>query len=146
MKLLSCFLLLGILYSGSASSQNDTSKRKEITTNFDYDTTLVFLKVEVPATVDPTLWRNHLETALFPPLQRAVNMGLKEGRYIVQVKFLVERDGSISDVTALNDPGYYLAMESVNIVKTGPKWNPGRQNGQKVRTYLTQPITFVVTK
>ena len=69
---------------------------------------------------------------------------MKAGQYIVNVRFLVERDGSISDVKALNDPGYGLGAASVKVVRTGPKWKAGEQNGRKVRSYQTQPLTFVI--
>jgi protein TonB len=58
----------------------------------------------------------------------------------------VERDGSIADVKALNDPGYGLSKGAVDVVKKGPKWRPGEQNGRQVRSYHTQPITFVVSE
>jgi protein TonB len=60
------------------------------------------------------------------------------------VRFLVERDGSIENVKALNDPGYGLARGAEQVVKSGPKWKPGIQNGNKVRSYHTQPIAFVI--
>jgi protein TonB len=69
---------------------------------------------------------------------------MKPGTYIVQVKFLVEKDGSISDVHALNDPGYGLAKAAEKVLRTSPRWSPGEQNGRKVRSYHTQPITFMI--
>ena len=78
------------------------------------------------------------------PVEKAAKKGLKPGTYTVQVKFLVERDGSINDVQALNDPGYGLAKAAVKVIKTGPRWKAGEQDGKKVRSYHTQPITFVI--
>ena len=69
---------------------------------------------------------------------------MKAGTYVVNVRFLVEKDGNISYADALNDPGYGLAKAAVKVLNTGPKWTPGEQNGQKVRSYHTQPITFVI--
>jgi protein TonB len=69
---------------------------------------------------------------------------MKAGTYVVNVRFLVEKDGSINDVHALNDPGYGLAKAAEKVLKTGPRWSPGEQNGRKVRSYHTQPITFVI--
>ena len=40
--------------------------------------------------------------------------------------------------------GYGLGKAAVDVVKKGPRWNPGIQNGKQVRSYHTQPITFVV--
>lgn len=71
---------------------------------------------------------------------------MKVGQYTVNVRFLVEKDGSISDVKAVDDPGYGLADASVKVVKTGPRWWPGVYEGKIVRSYHTQPITFVINE
>lgn len=94
--------------------------------------------------VNAALWRSHLERHLVPVIEAAANAGMKAGKYQVNVRFIVEKDGSISDVKALNDPGFGLALGAVNVVKTGPSWSPARQNGQIVRSYHTQPITFSI--
>ena len=89
-------------------------------------------------------WIDHLTNNLQPAIVKAAKKGMKAGRYDVNVKFLVEKDGSISDAQALNDPGYGLAKAAVKVLKSGPRWSPGEQNGKKVRSYHTQPITFVI--
>lgn len=105
---------------------------------------MIFTKIDVEASVDRQQWIDHLTKNLQSPIEKAVRKGMKAGTYTVQVRFLVEKDGSISDVFALNDPGYGLAKAAVKVLKTGPKWKAGEQNGQKVRSYHTQPITFVI--
>jgi periplasmic protein TonB len=105
---------------------------------------IIFTKIDIEASVDRQQWIDHLTKNLQSVIERAARKGMKAGTYIVQVKFLVERDGSISDVQALNDPGFGLAKAAVKALKTGPKWTPGEQNGKKVRSYHTQPITFVI--
>lgn len=109
------------------------------------DPNKIFEKVEIEARVNMAQWRRHLENQLQRPIENAAADGMKPGKYTVNVRFLVEKDGSISDVKALNDPGYGLARSAVDVVKRGPKWTPGEQNGQKVRSYHTQPITFVIS-
>jgi protein TonB len=106
--------------------------------------TLVFTKVDLGAFFDEKEWVVHLTNELEPAIKKAAKKGLKAGTYIVRVKFLVERDGSIKYVQALNDPGYNLARAAVKGVQTGPKWRPGIQNGRKVRSFHTQPICFVI--
>jgi protein TonB len=64
----------------------------------------------------------------------------------VNVRFLVEKDGSISSAKAMKDIGFGLAKGAEKVVKSGPKWTAGEQNGIKVRSYHTQPIYFVVTQ
>ena len=107
---------------------------------------IVFVKTEVEASVDRTEWRKHLQLRLVPIIQNAAAAGIKAGKYTIKVRFIVEKDGSISEVTALNDFGYGLAPGAINVVKTGPRWTPAMQNGRKVRAYQTQPITFVISE
>ena len=109
------------------------------------DENKIFEKVEIEASVNMAQWRRHLENQLQLYIEDAANQGMAPGQYTVQVRFLVERDGSITDVRAMNDPGYGLSKGAVDVVKRGPKWSPGEQNGRKVRSYHTQPITFVIS-
>jgi protein TonB len=66
------------------------------------------------------------------------------GTYQVIVKFIVSKDGSISDVQAETKHGFGMEDEAVKIIKRGPKWTPALQNGRNVNAYRRQPITFVV--
>jgi hypothetical protein len=109
------------------------------------DRNLIFERTEVAANVDMAEWRKHLEKQLVPVIQTAAVAGIKPGKYIINVRFIVEKDGSITEVRALNDVGYGLALGAMNVVSTGPKWKPAMQNKRKVRSYQTQPITFVIT-
>ena len=106
----------------------------------------IFTKVEIEAKVDQKAWRRHLESQLQRYIEDAASQGMAPGQYTVQVRFLVERDGSITDVQNLSDPGYGLGKGAVEVVKRGPKWEPGEQNGRKVRSYHTQPITFMIAE
>jgi protein TonB len=108
------------------------------------DENKVFEKVEIEASVNVSQWRRHLESQLQRYIEDAASSGMNPGTYTVNVRFLVEKDGSITDVRSLNDPGYGLGQGAVEVVKRGPKWSPGEQNGRKVRSYHTQPITFVI--
>lgn len=94
--------------------------------------------------MDIQQWRLHLQKRLQAPIKKAAKKSIKTGQYIVNICFLVKRDGSISNVKALNDAGYGLADASVKLVRTGPKWKAGEQNGRKVRSYHTQPLSFVI--
>ena len=60
----------------------------------------------------------------------------------VYVEFVVEKDGSISDVKVLRGIGGGCDEEAVRVVKSMPKWKPGKQRGQPVRVYYTLPIDF----
>ncbi len=65
-----------------------------------------------------------------------------QGRVIVQ--FVVERDGSLTDVKALRGPGSGLDEEAVRAVKAAPHWRPGKQNGKSVRVQFTVPVQFTM--
>jgi protein TonB len=110
------------------------------------DSSFIFEAVEIEASVNVQLWRHQLESHLQKPIEKAAKKGMKAGQYTVNVRFLVEKDGSISDVRTLNDPGYGLAEASEKVVRTGPRWNAGVYKGKKVRSYHTQPITFVISE
>lgn len=64
----------------------------------------------------------------------------------VPIKFIVEKDGSIGQVIALNDPGYGLMDEAILVIKKMPKWKPGKQQGNLVRVWFTVPIIFKLKK
>jgi outer membrane biosynthesis protein TonB len=60
----------------------------------------------------------------------------------VFVTFVVEKDGSLSGVTAMRAPSATLGAEGVRVVSASPKWIPGMQDGKKVRVQYTLPINF----
>lgn len=56
--------------------------------------------------------------------------------------FVVERDGSISDVRVVKSVDPSLDKEAVRVLKSMPRWVPGKQNGATVRVKYTMPVTF----
>jgi len=100
----------------------------------------VFTKVENPAEFPGGSgeWTRYLQKNLHYPDQ-AIENGTQD---VVRVQFIVDTDGNISEVQALNDPGDGLAEEAVRIIKKGPRWRPGEQNGRKVICRHMQAITF----
>lgn len=63
-----------------------------------------------------------------------------QGRVIVE--FVVERDGSITDVRVAKSVDPLLDKEAVRVLRSMPKWKPGTQNGKPVRVKYTTPVTF----
>jgi protein TonB len=59
-----------------------------------------------------------------------------------KVRFIVSKDGKVSDVKAVTMEGTHLADVAVNAIKKGPRWNPGMQNGKTVNSYVFVPVTF----
>lgn len=59
------------------------------------------------------------------------------------VKFIVDKNGKVSDVEATSMKGTKLAEVATNAIRKGPDWNPAIQNGRKVNAYRIQPVTLV---
>ena len=60
----------------------------------------------------------------------------------VYVTFVVEKDGSLTDIKVGRDIGFGTGKEAIRVLKSCPKWNPGEQNGKKVRVLYSLPITI----
>ncbi len=74
----------------------------------------------------------------YPPVARENG---KEGMAVV--RFIVEKDGTMSGFSILKDPGYGMGEAALNVVKKMPNWErAGIMNGRKVRVYFTLPIRF----
>ncbi|MCK5104802.1 MAG: energy transducer TonB [Cyclobacteriaceae bacterium] len=70
---------------------------------------------------------------------QARRMGI-EGK--VFVHFVVDKDGSLSDIKVVRGIGAGCDAEVLRIIHKSPKWNPGKQRGRPVRVRMMLPITF----
>lgn len=73
----------------------------------------------------------------YPPVARDAGI---QGR--VYCSFVVEKDGSLTDIKVVRGIGGGCDEEAVRVLKKSPKWNPGVQNGRNVRVSYTIPIFF----
>ncbi|CAM4041771.1 energy transducer TonB [Flavobacterium antarcticum] len=64
-----------------------------------------------------------------------------KGKVIVQ--FVVEKDGSLTDIKVMRDLGYGTGAEAIRVLKKSPRWKPGIQNGRPVRVLYSLPISIV---
>lgn len=78
-----------------------------------------------------------MENIKYP--EQAMKEGI-QGR--VTVSFIVEKDGSISNVKPVLSVHPLLNKEAVRVVKSMPKWSPGKQNGKPVRVRFNVPVMF----
>ena len=78
-----------------------------------------------------------MENMKYP--EQAMKEGI-QGR--VAVRFIVEKDGSISDVKPILSVHPLLNKEAVRVVESMPKWTPGKQNGKPVRVRFNVPVMF----
>jgi periplasmic protein TonB len=84
-------------------------------------------------------WARFLKANLQYP-NKAVRKKI-EGTVIVQ--FIIDKDGSVSDVQAISGPeSGGLMEEAVRVIKISGNWKPAVQNGKKVKSYKKQPIQF----
>ena len=66
----------------------------------------------------------------------------KETQGKVFVSFIVEKDGSVSNVTLIKGIGDGCDEEALRVIRKSPHWKPGQQNRQSVRVRYTMPLSF----
>ncbi len=104
----------------------------------DYDGEFRSVQIEAEFIGGRPAWKRYLESNLNYP--EAASENGTTGT--VKVEMVVDKDGNITEVKALNDPGDGLAEEAERVIRKGPKWRPAEQNGRKVTYRFTQIITF----
>jgi protein TonB len=112
------------------------------TSNHSEDQRKVFVKVEQQASFPggQSGWLAYMNR-VFQKNGNAL-MENKNNEGSCQVRFIVNVDGSVSDVQAITMQGTELANVAVNAIKKGPEWIPGKQNGHAVNSFVTVPVTF----
>ncbi|RYY29579.1 MAG: energy transducer TonB, partial [Chitinophagaceae bacterium] len=103
----------------------------------------VFLRVEIESSYPGGIeaWRRFLIKNLSNNYPReAADHGI-QGKVVVM--FIVDKQGNVSDVHAIDGPKelHDLAMK---VIKKSGKWQPAQQNGQVVNSYKRQPIIFAI--
>lgn len=83
------------------------------------------------------LYKYLAQNIKYPQLARDNNITGK-----VYVTFVVERDGSIANPRVLRDIGGGCGAEAIRVVKSMPKWTPGKQRGKAVRVQFNLPVNF----
>lgn len=121
----------------AAKAQQTPSDEKQ---TISYDPARIFISVEkmpaFPGGVQK--FADYLKTNLKYPDQALRNN--VQGKVFVQ--FIVEKDGSLTDIKVIRAIGDGCDEEAVRLIKASPKWNPGMQNGEPVRVYYTLPVIF----
>ena len=115
-------------------------------TDIIYESEQVFEQVET----EPTFpggsdgWHNYVMKNLDASMP--VYEGWKPGIYKVTVKFIVDKQGNVSDVSTNDFSESKTAAQCINLIKNGPRWIPAKQNGQLVKAFKKEVISFVVTE
>lgn len=107
------------------------------------DTEAIFVSVEVqpePPGGMAAFRKWIAENYVYP--QAATEAGIKG---TVHVTFVVEKDGSLTDIKVVRDLSYGTGQAAVNMLKKAKKWSPGIQNGRPVRVQYSLPIRLDLT-
>ncbi len=96
------------------------------------------IKVEIEASFKGD-WISYVRKEIEKHLDELTDAG-ESGTCMI--KFIVYKDGTVSNVEATTMKGTKLAEIAVNAIKKGPRWIPAIQNGQSVSAYRMQPISF----
>jgi protein TonB len=109
-----------------------------VTDNHIYDTGTIEVYPEFEGGM--AAWSKFIQRNLRYPYA-AQEMGI-QGK--VFVSFVVEKDGSVSDVRVIKGIGGGCDEEAIRVITKSPGWKPGRQNGQQVRVRYTMPLSFLL--
>jgi TonB family protein len=126
-----------MIFSFAFYSQNPPTKSEEIYVNsgiseFPDD------EAEFPGGSE-AMMKYVIKNVIYP--QSEIDKGI-EGK--VMVSFIVEKDGSLSNVKALNSISEALDKEAIRVVESMPKWNPATYKKEPVRSQMSLPINFAL--
>jgi protein TonB len=105
--------------------------------NTDYDKTFTKVEIESSYPGGPAAWQRYLMKNLHYPDDAAS----AEIQGTVVVQFIVDKEGNVSDVEAVQGPNE-LRDEAARVIKKSGNWSPAIQNGRKVKSYKKQPVVF----
>jgi len=106
---------------------------------------MVFTKVEIEASFPggDAAWAkyvyNQMKEANFDKFRNS-------DQGTCRIRFIVDKKGNISNVTAMNMKKSRLAKLAIEIIENGQRWSPAQQDGRLVNAYREQPITFSFSK
>ena len=152
-RVLSFIMMLTLLAGGTAMGQDHAGgmavEQDSIYRHIELPDNNVIIEDEIYETVDEMpQFPGGLEGLMeflnthvtYPPVAVERNI---EGS--VLVRFIVEKDGSISGVRILRSVDINLDYEAIRVCKSLPKFIPGRKNGEVVRVWFALPINFKLT-
>lgn len=136
------FLGSFIALHAQSSGQADTSGTEQQSTDNslqDEGRNLVFVKVEQMPAFSGNLSDFFKKNLHFP--KKAQRQGLISGK--VYIQFIVNADGTVSDMRVVKGIGYGCDEEAVRVIQlTSGNWESGKQNGINVRVWYVQPVSF----
>jgi len=104
-----------------------------------------FFTIEEPPTfqgsADLNTFRNWAQNLTKYPIIAQEN-GLQG---MVHVTFVIERDGSLTNIQIMQTPDRTFSEEVIRVLNTSPRWTPGKQRGEPVRVAYQMPIQFILS-
>ena len=114
------------------SQSKKTEKKTPEDENTIYNTAGLDEQPQFPGGYDAL--QKFLNTNFTPPKDQTTLKGK------IYTTFIVEKDGSLSDIKVLRDLGFGTKEEAIRVLNNSPKWTPGKQNGKLVRVLFSAPI------
>lgn len=125
----------------------EVSKSNTVANNPQQDPNYVYVAVQVRASPVRGMGSFEYEfTNRFMISQEAIEGLDRQRAFQCILQFVVEADGSFSDIMVVRDPGYGLGAEAARTMSTVNRWKPAIQNNNKVRSRFTLPIIMRKTK
>ena len=133
-------ILEGVVKYSNATPITATIQENKIQDTLPVNTGKVFRKVEVEADYSggANAWVNYLNKNLKYP-QEAIN---KEMQGTVLARFIVNLDGTLSDLKIIKSPGKILSEETIRVIRNSGNWIPATNKGQRVKAYKIQPVVY----
>ena len=126
----------GVVHPNEIDNHKGVIQEKE---NTESDEPIKFVEIEAKFSGN---WQKFLERNLNPEVP--VDNNAPNGNYTIEVQFVVDTLGNVSDIKPLTNIGYGMEQEAVRVLKKATKWEPAFQNGRKVKAYRRQRIIFQV--
>ncbi len=145
----SCFILLTLFFLSAFAKRNYFAGTTSSYSINDYKIAtgdsdeLLICIIPLEPQIDQEVWQKYLQDNLV--LDSAALDTILPGTYTAMIRFVVDRQGRISNVSIQKDPGYGLGEKARNIIaQYKGLWQPAMQSGLTVKAYKVQPITFVI--
>ena len=144
------FIIAVSLFANTVKSQvsiqGETNSKSEIEypPTSSLDSNLAFFCIlEEEATIDIVKWNSFLVENL--TLDSLEANKLPPGTYRLIAQFIIDKDGRINSAKVLNNQGYGLGSKVSQVLCSNKiLWTPAKRNGRIVKSYRTQPITFII--
>ncbi|WP_264531104.1 energy transducer TonB [Flavobacterium sp. N502540] len=132
-------LLLLICFTQITFSQTNKESEKTTASSISNDDTVydlkgIEVKPEYPGGV--TEFNSFLNRNFIKPVEKPTLKGK------IYFTFIIEKDGSVSDIKIIRDLGFKTGDEATRVLKSAAKWKPGKHKEKEVRTLNTGAITI----